>query len=67
MAVSFVSVLNLRFSRTYPMKNIFRVSISRNLILLFVLLWMWGLGWSLPHNAADFFGPGLVIILGGLG
>jgi putative flippase GtrA len=65
LAASFVSIIYLRFGKVthggFPSPR----KLTNNAAVACPALALWALGWSIPHYAANFFGPGVLNILGG--
>ena len=65
LAASFLSIIYLRFSKVNHEGFSSPRKLTNNTAVACAALALWALGWSIPHYAADFVGPGVVNILGG--
>ena len=65
VVASFISVVDLRFGEASQRALVILRKLSTQRVVALSALALWVFGWSIPHYAAEFFGPGVVNILGG--
>ena len=65
VVASFITIVDLRFGEASQRALVILRKLSTQRVVALSALALWVFGWSIPHYAAEFFGPGVVNILGG--